>query len=161
MAGPSDLTRGSYSGKETKSYYNSATYASPVWVELERIRNVQRNRGPSLNDVEFHGANETGAVPGYVAMSGSFEYVRRKGADTVYDFLVAAQEAGDIVDFAYLNGTILLTSSVGWRCPILLGEFAETSNGNDGVVVTIPFTKADAYNTSGAVNYVAFTGTTP
>jgi hypothetical protein len=79
----------------------------------------------------------------------------------VYAFLLAAQEAGDIVDFAHLNGTILLDESVGWRCPILLGEFAETSNGNDGVVVTIPFTKADAYNESGAVNYAAFTGTTP
>jgi hypothetical protein len=161
MPGPSDLSRGAYAGKETKAYYNSATHASPTWVEIVRARNVQVNRGPNLGDVEFHGANETAAVPGYVKFSGSFEYVRRKGTDTVFAFLKAAQEAGDIVDFVHLNGTILLTASIGWRCPILLGEFSETANGNDGVVVTIPFSKADAYDGSGAVDYEAFTGTTP
>ena len=161
MAGPSDLSRGSYAGKETYLYYNSATYASPTWVLIARARNVQKNRGPNLGDVEFHGANETGAVPGYVTFAGSFEYVRRLGTDTVYAFLLAAQEAGDIVDICHLNGTIVLDESIGWRCPVLLGEFSETSNGNDGVVATIPFSKADAYNVSGAVNYSAFTGTTP
>lgn len=153
------LTRGSYSGKETKLYFNDGTYADPDWVEIKRARNVQKNRGPALTDIEFHGAQETAAIPGYQAFNGSFEYVRRKGADTVYDALEAAQEAGDIVDLAHLNGDITLDASVGWRCPVLLGEFAETSNGNDGVVVTIPFRKADAYDANGdSVDYEPFTG---
>jgi|GEM_PF-4016897 len=158
----SDLARGAYSGKETFFYYNSATYASPTFVEMKRVRNIQTNRGPNLGDVEFHGAAETGAIPGYKKFSGSFEYVRRKGADTVYDFLVDARDSGEILDIAHLNGTIILTASVGWRCPILLGEFSESANGNDGVVVTIPFSKADCYTTAGdEVNYASFTGTTP
>ena len=158
---PSDLTRGAYSGRETFLYYNSATYASPTWVELVRARNIQTNRGPNLSDIEFHGASETAAIPGYKKFSGSFEYVRKRGTDTVYDALVAARDAGDIVDIAHLNGTILLTESVGWRCPVLLGEFSEPANGNDGVVITIPFSKADAYDGSGdSVDYAAFTGTT-
>jgi hypothetical protein len=156
------LTRGAYSGKETKLYYNTATYASPTWAEIKRARNVQRNRGPALTDIEFHGAEETGAIPGYKAFNGSFEYVRKRGTDAVYAALLAAQEAGDIVDLVHLNGTILLDESVGWRCPVLLGEFAETSNGNDGAVVTIPFRKADAFTSAGdAVDYEAFTGETP
>lgn len=158
----SDLERGAYSGRETYLYYNSATYASPTWVEILRARNIQKTRGPNLGEIEFHGAAEVGNIPGYKKFSGSFEYVRRKGADTVYDFLLAAQEAGDIVDLCHLNGTVLLDESVGWRCPVILGEFSESANGNDGVVVTIPFAKADCYTTAGAeVNYAAFTGTTP
>lgn len=157
-----DLARGAYSGKETFLYYNSATYASPTWVEMKRIRNVQTNRGPNLADVEFHGAAETGAIPGYKKFSGSFEYVRRKGTDTVFAALIAARDAGSILDIAHLNGTIVLDASTGWRCPVVLGEFSESANGNDGVVVTIPFSKADCYTTGGdEVNYAAFTGTTP
>lgn len=159
---PSDLSRGAYSGRETFLYYNSATYATPTWAEIKRARNVQTNRGPTLADIEFHGASETAAIPGYEKFTGSFEYVRKKGTDTVYDALVTARDAGSIVDLVHLNGTILLTASVGWRCPVLLGEFSETANGGDGVVVTIPFSKADAYNAGGdSVDYAAFTGTTP
>lgn len=158
----SDLTRGAYSGRETFLYYNSASNASPTWEEIKRARNIQTNRGPNLADIEFHGAAETAAIPGYKTFSGSFEYVRKAGADTVWDALVAARDAGSILELVHLNGTILLTASVGWRAPVILGEFSETANGNDGVVVTIPFTKADAYDSSGdSVDYAAFTGTDP
>lgn len=157
-----DLERGAYSGKETFLYYNTATYASPTWAEVVRARNVQVNRGPNLGEIEFHGAAETGNIPGYRRFSGSFEYVRRKGSDTVYAALLAARDAGSIVDLVHLNGTILLDASIGWRAPVVLGEFSETANGNDGVVVTIPFGKADAYDSGGTeINYAAFTGTTP
>jgi hypothetical protein len=111
----SDLTRGAYSGKETFFYYNSATYASPTWVEMKRARNIQLNRGPALTPVEFHGAAETGNIPGYKVTSGSFEYVRRKGTDAVYAALVAARDAGEILDIAHLNGTVLLDESIGWK----------------------------------------------
>lgn len=163
MAGPADLERGAYSGKETFLYYNSATYASPTWVEISRARNIQRNRGPALSEVEFHGAGETGNIPGYKKFAGSFEYARRKGTDAVYAFLEAARDAGDIVDLCHLNGPVDLDASTGWRCPVLLGETSGAANGGDAASDTFPFGKADAYNTSGgaAVGYAAFTGTTP
>ncbi|EMI19089.1 hypothetical protein RMSM_03985 [Rhodopirellula maiorica SM1] len=164
MAGPTDLTRAAYAGKETKLYANiGGTYASPTWVEITRARNVQRNRGPALSDIEFHGAEETGAVPGYRAMKGSFEYARMRGTDTVWAALEAARDAGDIVDLAHLNGPITSSASKGWRCPVLLGETSGSANGNDGVIDTIPFSKADCNLVSdgSAVNYVAFSGTDP
>jgi hypothetical protein len=153
------LVRGAYSGKETKLYYNSADYDTPTFVEIKRARNVTKNRGPALTDIEFHGAEETGAIPGYRAFNGSFEYVRRAGTDTVYAALQTAMQNGEIVDLVHLNGPIDEATSLGWRAPVLLGEFAETANGNDGVVVTIPFRKADAFDDGGvAVDYEAFEG---
>ena len=154
------LQRGAVAGKETKLYFNTGTFEAPVFVEIKRARNIQRNRGPALTDVEFHGAEETGAVPGYKSTNGTFEYVKRRGDDSVYEALKTAQEAGEIVDLVHLNGPIEAATSKGWRCPVLLGEFAETSNGNDGVVETIPFRKADAYDESdgSAVDYEPFEG---
>lgn len=153
------LERGAYSGKETKLYINTGSYDTPTFVEVKRARNVTKNRGPALTDIEFHGAEETGAIPGYRAFNGSFEYVRKSGADTVYDEFETAAEAGDIVDLVHLNGPIESDTSKGWRCPVLLGEFAETANGNDGVVVTIPFRKADAFDDNGdPVDYEPFEG---
>jgi hypothetical protein len=158
----SDLTRGAYSGKETYLYYNSATNATPTWVAIPRARNIQVNDGPALADVEFHGASATAQIPGYAGFNGSFEYVRRRGTDTVFAALQTAARAGNIIELVHLNGPINDSDSIGWRAPCLLGQFAETANGGDPVVVTIPFSKADAYNSGGtSIERVAFTGTDP
>jgi hypothetical protein len=159
-----DLEKGAFAGKDTFLYYNSATYASPTWVEMVRSRNVQVTRGAATTEVEFHGASTTGNIHGYSSFSGSFEYVKRLGTDAVFAALEAARDNKTIVDIIHLNGPETVTSptdaSKGWRAPVILGEFSETSNGSDGVTVTIPFVKADAYTSAGAaVNEAAYTGT--
>lgn len=151
MSSPSDLSRGAYSGKETKLFYNSGTYASPVWVEMKRARNIQINRGPSLNDVEFHGANATSSIPGYNAFGGSFELVRRRGADPVYDAMVAARDAGGIIHIRQLNGPLATAGSKGFDAPVLLGEGSSTANGGDAVAETFNVGLADAYDINGDV----------
>lgn len=154
-----DLSRGAYSGKETFLYYNDATYASPNWVEIPRARNITINDGPALADVEFHGSSNTSQIPGYSGFNGSFEYVRRRTTaatpDEVYDDLKAASENGYILDMMHLNqayetGNPPVTNpdAIGWRAPIILGQFAETANGGDPVVATIPMSMADAYDSS-------------
>ncbi len=145
----SDLVRGAYSGRETKLYRNSATKASPVHVELDRARNVQYTDGPGLSEVVTHGAGSTGNIPGYDKFSGSFEYVRKRGVDANYDALKAARKAKSIICLRFLNDDITVVGATGWDAHVLLGEFSETANGGDGVVVTIPFAKADAYDASG------------
>ena len=151
---PSDLTRGAYSGKETHLYYNSATHASPTWVEVPRARNITVNDGPALADVEFHGSQNTSQIPGYSAFNGSLEYVRSRAADTVYDYLKSASEDGDIVELMHLNapyevGGVVNPDAKGWTAPCIFGQFAETANGGDPVVASVPFSLADAYDSSG------------
>ncbi|MDA7492691.1 hypothetical protein N8510_01200 [bacterium] len=160
-----DLEKGAFAGKDTFLYYNSATYASPTWVEMVRSRNVQVTRGAATTEVEFHGASTTGNIHGYSSFSGSFEYVKRLGTDAVFAALEAARDNKTIVDIIHLNGPETLPASstadpsVGWRAPVILGEFSETSNGSDSVTVTIPFVKADAYTAAGvAVDITDYTG---
>ncbi len=147
----SDLTRGAYSGRETYLYYNSATNATPTWTQIVRARNIQFTDGPSLTEIEFHGAAAISSIPGYEGFSGSFEYVRRRGTDAVYSALLTAMRDGDPLEFQFLNNTEATAGAIGWRAPVLLGQFQETANGSDGVVVTIPFALADAYDANGDV----------
>lgn len=161
-----DLEKGAFAGKDTFLYYNSATYASPTWVEIVRARNVQVTRGSATTEVEFHGASTTGNIHGYESFSGSFEYVKRLGTDSVFTALEAARDDRTIVDIIHLNGPEVRPAgstadpSVGWRSPVILGEFSETSNGGDSITVTIPFVKADAYTAAGvAVDITTHTGT--
>ena len=145
----SDLTSGAYAGKKTVLYYDSAeTWATPTWAEIARARNVQTTEGPALTEVEFHGTGKTTSITGYDSFSGSFEYVRKSGTDAVYAYLAAARAAGDTIHLAHLNGPVDETGPTGWKAPVVLGEFSETANGNDSVVVTIPFALADAYDGS-------------
>ncbi len=149
-----DLVRGAYSGKETHLYYNSATNASPTWVEVPRARNISVNDGPALADVEFHGSENTSQIPGYKAFNGSLEYVRSRATDAVYTALKAASEAGDIIELMHVNAPYEISGAVnpdakGWRAPCIFGQFAETANGGDPVVASVPFSLADAYDSSG------------
>jgi hypothetical protein len=159
-----DLEKGAFAGKDTVLYYNSATYASPTWVELARARNVTTTIGSATTEVEMHGSTQTGNIHAYEAFSGSFEYVKRLGTDAVFAALETARDSRTIVDVIHLNGPETVASPIdaskGWRAPVLLGEFSETASGGDSVTVTIPFVKADAYTAAGvAVDRVAYTGT--
>lgn len=155
----SDLSRGAYSGKETVTVYNSASHATPTWVDMPRVRNLQFDSGPELKKVNFHGSGASGSIPGYIGRSGSFEYVKKRGTDAIFAALEAAKEAGDILEIGNLNGPSDDVSSVGWAMPVLLGQFSESVNGGDEVVVTIPFEKADAYDGSdNEIDLFAITG---
>ncbi|MCD0460064.1 hypothetical protein [Roseiconus lacunae] len=145
----SDLKRGAYTGKETKTYLNTATHASATWTEMTRIRNVQVNRGPGLTEIDFHGAGSTGSIPGYQKFSGSLEYVKRRGTDAIYAALKAAQKAGTPLMIRHLDNAVDVDGAQGWDAPIILGESAESANGGDGVVENFNFAKADAYDASG------------
>lgn len=143
------LTRGAFTGRETKLYINTADYDTPTWVEVARARNIQFTDGPVLSDVEFHGATSTGNIPGYGSFSGSFEYVEKRGTDTVLAALETAQRARDIVECLFCDQDRTVTGAKCWQAPVLIGEFSVTANGNDPEVKTIPFGKADAFDSSG------------
>lgn len=154
MTALSDVSAGHYPGRKTKLYYNDAdgsgTHATPDWVLISRARNVQTNQGRNLGDVEHHGSAWQKAVEGYRMFSGSFEYVKKKGSDSVYDFLKAAADAGDEVELKFLNGPNSDANSKGWRAPVKIGTIDESASGGDPVVVTIEFKLADAYDDTDA-----------
>jgi len=158
-----DLVQGALSGKDCYLYYNSGTYASPTWVEIKRARNITFNLGSDLNDVEFHGSNNGSQIVGYSRCNGSFEYVRKAGGqagDSVYAFLYNAMMDAEFVDICCLDGEVTSGSHKGWRVCVYLGQFAQTANGGDAVVESIPFGRADAYDqaTGAEIEVTEYTG---
>lgn len=144
----SDLVRGAYAGKETHLYYNDGTHALPDWIEIPRARNITVNRDRNLAEAELHGADDIGSVPGYRGFSGSFQYVRRRGNDTVFADLQTAQTNGAIIELMHLNDKRTVVGARGWKAPVLLGAFDFSDSGNDPSVVTINFALADAYDST-------------
>lgn len=146
----SDLKRGAYSGKETVLYVNTGTYETPTWVEITRARNIQINRGPELGDVEAHGLKAKTSIPGYDTFGGSFEYLRRRGVDTVYNTLVTARKDGKILMLRHLNGPIDVDGSEGFDAPVLLGSGTTGANGGEAVMESFNIGLADAFDSDGA-----------
>lgn len=156
MPGIGNLSKGAMAGRETKLYYDSVvgSYSDPptedaVWVEITRGRNVQFNRPRTLPSVEMHGVEDSGSIPGYRSKSGSFEYVRRRGVDTVYNYLKAQADAGNPIFLRLMDGDIATSGMTGSEGPFYLGDFNEVRNGSDPVVVNITFSHADVVDHNG------------
>lgn len=141
-----DLTRGTYAGKETFLYVNMGSHATPDWQEAKRVRNVTRELGPELSQVDMHGAKFSPSIPGYQRFTGSFEYVLKRGEDLIYAKLAEKREAGEPIEIRHLDNKDDVIGAKGWEAPVLLGAFSKTANGGDDVAETIPFELAEAYD---------------
>lgn len=157
MPGIGPMTEGSFPGLDTYVYVDTMTYdddpatdEDAVWAEIERARNVQIEDGPELTKSQYNGANRTGAIVGHGDFSGSFEYPRRRGTDTVLDFLETKRKNGQPVKLRFLDQEITVDGAKGQDVPVYLGKFSETRNGSDDVAVTIPFEFGDVYDEDGA-----------
>ena len=165
--GVGPITKGAIAGKDTFHYtdtmvgsYDSddQTDEDAVWAELERTRNWRVSDGRNLQEVPFHGADIVGSITGYRAKSGSFEYVRKNGADAVFDFLFAAAKAGSVLMLRESLAAISISGTTGADYPVVLGEGEETRDGNNDVVQVFNFAFADAYDESGnRIGETAFT----
>ena len=108
-------------GLECKLYYNTATHASPTWVEVTRAINVSF----SLSKGE---ADQSSRVSTWKMQKGTlkdleitFTYRKKQGTDTVFDALIAAAIGETIYEYAVLDGTHSVSGVQGIRafCEIM------------------------------------------
>ena len=108
-------------GLECKLYYNSATHASPTWVEVTRAINVSF----SLSKGE---ADQSSRISSWKMQKGTlkdleitFTYRKKQGTDTVFDALIAAALGETIYEYAVLDGAHNLSGAQGIRsfCEIM------------------------------------------
>lgn len=99
-------------GDSCALYYNSGTHAVPVWVEITKARDVAwpidiGEAEANARDCEFKLSEPT-----LIGIELNFGYQYTKGADTVYDLLLAMALARTDKQFAVADGPI---ATVGTR----------------------------------------------
>lgn len=107
------LTETPVVGQECKLYRNTATEASPTWVEITHAINVSANLGKGEADVSarFSGWKLTrGALK---ELEITFTYRKKQGTDTVFTALIAAVVARTAIQLAVLDAAITEVGAQG------------------------------------------------
>lgn len=136
-------------GGEAKLYYNSGTYGSPTWALIENCENLDMPDSRSVVAVptratwpyvlKLPGARETSIT--------WLSYERQETTDTVLTALIAAYDAGTIMEFAIADQAIATVGCKYRRLTCVITK-CDRSEPIDGAV-TISFEAHPVINNSG------------
>ena len=156
-----DLTAGAIAGREHVLILNTGTHASPTLTEMPQARNFTFNKQRDSTTVEMHGNRVNDHTIGNITQDGSFEYVKKRGDDDIFDALKDAIDDGTIEEIGMLTGPVNLDGSVGVMYPLKLTSLNEVANGSGETVYSINFVRVHAYEGTTFVGEFAISGTTP
>jgi hypothetical protein len=91
-------------GKDCHLYYNSATHASPTWVEIKKAINVKYKIGKGEAEVTSRETSWKLTKGGLKELEVTFNYRKKQGTDTVFAFLQAKAISGDAAEFWVADG---------------------------------------------------------
>lgn len=133
-------------GRKRAAYYNSATYASPTWVHIGRISDVNRPQSRSTSDRMYRSANNKKKVTGYKEHSFTFKYhVKKAGsADTVLDKLQDSYDNGTTIDVCFMNGKFDTgTTRTGLRGPVQVTKLDLAEPDEEGVYYDVEMVEVE------------------
>lgn len=157
-----DLTAGTIAGREHVLVINDGTHAAADFIAMPQARNLTFNKKRDATVVELHGSEGNDHSVGNMTKDGAFEYVKRRGADDIYDKINDAIEDSTIEEIGILDGPANSSNSVGIAYPMKLTEMNMVANGNSETVYSVSFVKVKAYDASDdLVDEFAITGTDP
>jgi len=120
-------------GSNCKAYYNSATHASPTWVEITDAIDIGVDLSKVKADVSSRAGtwkhHKSGQKEGSISMS----YLHNKGADTVFDALLASYISDTPRQFAFMDGAIATAANQGLRAYCEVFGMSQGQNLDDGV----------------------------
>jgi hypothetical protein len=133
------LTPAPVVGKDCKLYINTATRATPTWVEVKSAINVSANLGKGEADVSarFSGWKLTkGALK---ELEISFTYRHKAGADTVFDSLLSCYISGTPKEFAVMDAAITESGAQGPRafCEVISMNVTQELEGSQELELTL------------------------
>lgn len=115
---------GPKTGHQMKLYRNTATVASPTWQEIGDVGDVSiPDFARGLAELKRRGNNYTKNLAS-IFQTIACEYRLIYGLDsTVFDALRSAFLAGDIEQYAIMDGDIATSGSEGWTIPFIMENF--------------------------------------
>lgn len=122
-------------GNDAGAYYNSATYATPTWVEMTRLSNVSINLDKNIADVLTRATKWTLSAPGSKTLAVEGTYLHKPGnSDTVFDTLQDMFWNDTIQDMFFSDdGGTPNTNDVGVRAHFMCSSLSQEQQ-NDNVV---------------------------
>lgn len=139
----------SYLGGEAKFYYNSATQASPTWVLIDNCQDLDMPDSRTAVAVQTRGnwpyvKNLSGARTTSITWSS---IQKQETTDTVLTALIAAYDAGTVIEFAIADQA---NATVGCKYRRVITQIVKCDQSEplDGVV-TISFEAVPTINDGG------------
>ena len=115
-------------GGKCKLYYNTGTYAIPVWVEITECGDVSiPDLGSNLAEINTRGSKWIKNLPAQMVMAVEFTYLYRADP-TVFDFLRTAFFDQTTHEFAVMDGDIATVGTEGLRLPACIENFPINQN---------------------------------
>lgn len=102
-------------GLDCKLYYNSATHASPTWVEITRAIDTNWSIDVDEADQSSRSSRFKKSNTAQVGIELSFTYRKKQGTDTVFAALQAAAIAGTAMEFWMADAASTETGAQGPR----------------------------------------------
>lgn len=157
-------------GLNAKLYYNSATYATPTWVEVTQVddltEDIKAQKAPA-ND-------RSSPVNKSVITSIDLSWTGRLKNDesTAFNFLYEAILERATVDVLVLNGSRTTNGVRGFRADVQVHDMSDSQGRNDSIYHSIMLEPTDSWNadtsaanpvkavlvTAGAATYANVTG---
>jgi predicted secreted protein len=124
-------------GMEAKLYRNSGSFATPVWSELENVKDLTLNLEAGEADVTTRGNGGWRATIATLK-DGSIEFdMVWDTADANFTSIKDAFFNGTAVEFAVMDGAIATTGSQGLRASMSITGFSRSEALEEAIMVNV------------------------
>jgi hypothetical protein len=144
-------------GRTCKAFVQiGGTFATPTWVEMRRISNVQRPKSRGTSDRMFRGARHKFKVAGYLEYGWTFTYTPAKAgsaaatADTVLTALENSLENETVLDVIFIDRA-LVTGAKGVRASVQCTKMDRKEDDEDSVTFDVELVLVEDEDTGGAL----------
>jgi hypothetical protein len=100
-------------GLDCKAYYNSATNASPTWVEITDAIDVSFEYGATQVEIKSRASINLGHLNGLIKHGATFTLLHTLGANTVRAALLGIVSGRTPKQFAFMDQAINTSNAVG------------------------------------------------
>lgn len=122
-------------GLSCKLYRNSATFATPTWVEIDEVQDVTVGLDKNEGVIKKRGSGYELNLPGQKTTAINFGFLHDDTTNTTsnFDVLRDAYFDDDIIDFLAIDGASGTSGSTGFRAECFVKNFSENEPLEDGV----------------------------
>ncbi len=148
---------GRKAGGKKKLYMNPAgTYASPTWVLMAKVGDVDITMGKATGDIDTRETPNTKTIGGNKKIGFAFNYFRVDGqTDAVFNALEASYYDDTPIDMASMEVAIATAGAKGIRGPFMVSKFDRKEPVNEAVRYEVELVETDDYSSDGATAYFA------